>query len=143
MILQNYDLIILRDINIDVSVKNACTQSKTYLDILMGIGLKNLISKPTRITNTSATILDHILTNLPYESVTSGIMISDITDHLPVFGMFNLSLKTRYYRPVYYRSLFSSKKMILLMHLQISYLYCTLKLMNLTQMYILTMWLVL
>ena len=109
-VLKKYDVIILGDINIDVSIKNSCVQSKTYLDLLLGLGMKNLISKPTRITNTTATILDHIITNLPYDSLTSGILISDITDHLPVFGLFNFSMKTRYYGPVYYRSFFSNKK---------------------------------
>ena len=81
-----------------------------YQDILLGLDIKNLISKPTRITNNSETILDHILTNLPYDSVRSVILINDITDHFPIFELFNLSLKKRYYRHVYYRSITSSKK---------------------------------
>ena len=99
------------DTNIDVSVDSGVTQAKTYQDILLGLDVKNLISRPTRITNTSETLLDHILTNLSYSSVRSGIVVSDITDHLPVFGFFNLPVKQKYFRPTYYRSLKSSKKM--------------------------------
>ena len=108
-ILKDYHLIIMGDINIDVSIDTSITQAKTYQDILLGLDLKNLISRPTRITNTSETILDHVLTNLSYDSVRSGIVVSDITDHLPVFGLFNLPVKQRYFRPQYYRSFKSCK----------------------------------
>ena len=96
--------------NIDVSAKNTCLHAKTYQNILLGLDLKNIISRPTRITNTSATIIDHIITNLPYNSIQSGILFSNITDLLPVLGFFNLSLNTRYFRPEYYRTYLSSKK---------------------------------
>ena len=87
-ILKNYNMILMGDTNIDVSIDTTITQAKTYQDILLGFGIKNLISRPTRITYSSETILDHILTNLSYDSVRSGIVVSDITDHLPVFSFF-------------------------------------------------------
>ena len=64
-ILKKSNLIILGDTNIDISANNTCLHAKTYQDILLGLDLKNIISRPTRITNTSATIIDHIITNLP------------------------------------------------------------------------------
>jgi len=42
------------------------------------------IYKPTRITPTSATLLDNIFTNVDRQ-FKCGILISDISDHLPVF----------------------------------------------------------
>ena len=98
------------DTNIDVSIGTSITQAKTYQDMLLGLDLKNLISRPTRITNTSETILDHVITNLSYDSVRSGIVVSDITDHLPVFGLFNLPVKQKYFRPQYYRSFKSCRR---------------------------------
>ena len=109
-ILKKYNLILMGDTNIDVSVDSRVTQAKTYQDLLLSLDIKNLISRPTHITNSSETILDHILTNLPYDSVRSGIVVSDITDHLPVFGFFNLPIKQKYFRPTYYRIFNENKK---------------------------------
>ena len=43
-----------------------------------------LINKPTRITDSSASVLDHMKTNIYDESIKSGIITSPISDHLPV-----------------------------------------------------------
>ena len=42
------------------------------------------INEPTRITESSATLIDNILTN-DLHNHTAGVLISDISDHLPVF----------------------------------------------------------
>ena len=105
-ILKTCNLIFMGDTNIDVSVDSPVSQAKTYQDLLMGLDIKNLISRPTRITNKSETILDHILTNLSYDSVRSGVVVSDITDHMPVFVFFNLPVKQRFFRPTFYRDAF-------------------------------------
>ena len=64
---------------------------------------KILIDKPTRITETSATLLDHIITNdINNKDVNNGIAYSDISDHLAVFAIIptshkcNLQKKTHY-----------------------------------------------
>ena len=45
-----------------------------------------LINKPTRITKTSVTCLDHIYINsLGNQKLLSGIIKTDLSDHLPVF----------------------------------------------------------
>ena len=50
-----------------------------------------LIYKPTRIKPPCATLLDNIYTNIQITIVSSksGIMISDISDHFFVFGIFD------------------------------------------------------
>ena len=48
-----------------------------------------LITKPTRITTTSSTLIDHIYTNMPATKLTPGILINDLSDHLPVFVSIN------------------------------------------------------
>ena len=103
-VLKDYNLILMGDTNIDVSVGTNVAQAKTYQDLLLGLDIKNLISRPTRITNTTETIIDHILTNLSYDSVRAGIVVSDITDHLPVFVFFNLPVKQKYFRPTFFRA---------------------------------------
>ena len=50
-----------------------------------------MINRPTRVTNTSATLLDNIYTNIPIttENCMSGILCSDFSDHFSIFSMFN------------------------------------------------------
>ena len=48
---------------------------------------------PTRITETSDTILDHVITNVNTESIVSGVVTQDVSDHLPIFAILNLSIK--------------------------------------------------
>ena len=48
-------------------------------------------TKPTRITSTSATLSDNIITN-SNSFQTSGIIIADVSDHLPVFITTDLKL---------------------------------------------------
>ena len=43
-----------------------------------------IISKPTRITDNSATLIDNFFINEPC-NFESGIIISDISDHFPIF----------------------------------------------------------
>ena len=49
------------------------------------------VTKPTRITSTSATLIDNIFTN-SNSFQTSGIIISDVSYHLPVFITTDLKL---------------------------------------------------
>ena len=43
----------------------------------------SIINYPTRITDTSATVLDHIWTDISKHAVKSGIITSPISDHPP------------------------------------------------------------
>ena len=43
------------------------------------------ITKPIRITKTSASVIDHIWTNGLHNYQTSGIIYSVLSDHFPVF----------------------------------------------------------
>lgn len=47
------------------------------------------ISRPSRITSHSATLIDNIFTNAMDQTKVSGLMISDITDQLPIFALYN------------------------------------------------------
>ena len=60
--------------------------SVNWLNAFIGSGYLPLITKPTRITHSSATLIDNIYTNLrPNIGLTSGILEIDMSDHLPVF----------------------------------------------------------
>ena len=54
---------------------------------MYAIGLYPLIDRPTRIGNQSFSLIDNIFTNVTNYIITSGILIIDIADHLPVFAI--------------------------------------------------------
>ena len=59
-----------------------------------GIGLFPIITKPTRITCGTATLIDNIFSNY-LDSIVGGILISDISDHLPIFSVIDCNYKNR------------------------------------------------
>jgi hypothetical protein len=46
-----------------------------------------LITRPTRITSHTATLIDNIFTNHFHHHSISGLLFTDISDHLPVFSI--------------------------------------------------------
>ena len=48
-----------------------------------------IITKPTRLTDHTATLIDHIYTN-SLQNFTAGILTVDITDHLPIFCLIEI-----------------------------------------------------
>jgi len=66
--------------NIDLLSVNRQAAASDYLEMLHSRGLFPLITEPTQITSTCSTLIDHIFTKIK-----SGLMINDISDHLPVF----------------------------------------------------------
>ena len=55
-----------------------------------------LIAKPTRITSSTATLIDNIFTNvLDQPSSVHGIILTDISDHLPIFHVTYRKLKAK------------------------------------------------
>ena len=75
------------DFNIDILKHNSNRGIKYFLDTMYAIGLYPLIDRPTRISNQSFSLIDNIFTDVTNYNITSGILINDITDHLPVFAM--------------------------------------------------------
>jgi hypothetical protein len=57
----------------------------TYVDGIFSRGFLPRILKPTRVTHSSATLIDHILTNDIAARSSSGIIINDVADHFAVF----------------------------------------------------------
>ena len=56
-----------------------------FLDIICSHMLIPLITLPTRITSHTATVIDGIFTNHSENYLCSGLLLSDISDHLPIF----------------------------------------------------------
>ena len=78
------DHIITGDLNID-TLKS---ESDHYVDIISHYNFQNIIPIPTRISSTSQTCIDHILINFNTHKIQSGTLLTDTSDHLPVFAIF-------------------------------------------------------
>ena len=92
---ENRDIFMIGDFNYD-TFENSIYQLKSmdsehFINILAGFNMYKPIHKPTRIKNPSATLLDNIYTNIHIniDSCKSGILISNISDHFFVFGIFD------------------------------------------------------
>jgi hypothetical protein len=75
---------LLGDFNIDLINK----QSETFLNTMFSHYFHPRIDRPTRITDSSATLIDNIFTNTHSNLISSGIWLADISDHLPIFMTF-------------------------------------------------------
>lgn len=53
-----------------------------------------MITKPTRVTESTASLIDNIFTNMWNKIIGSSIIISDISDHLPTLATFDYNLVT-------------------------------------------------
>ena len=80
------------DFNINLINYEQNQETNIFMNNLFTFGMYPLINRPSRITKTSATLIDNIFSNDIKTCVTSGLLISDISDHLPVFCCHNNSL---------------------------------------------------
>jgi len=96
------DLFLFGDINIDFMEVNSHPETDEYLNMLFSHGLLPIVTKPTRITSHTATLIDHIYINSSISHITYGIATIDISDHLPVFCIPKSQIERtntrRYYR---------------------------------------------
>ena len=76
---------LMEDFNIDTLKIDQNTLSDNFMNQLPSSSFYALITKPTRITQNSATLIDNILTNSFDRDSVIGILFSDLSDHLPVF----------------------------------------------------------
>ena len=80
-----YDEIILNgDFNFDLLKYEENGSTLNFINSLSSISLIPVITKPTRITDQTATLIDNIFISNPI-NFSSGIIISDISDHFPTF----------------------------------------------------------
>lgn len=81
--LTKQEIIILGDFNIDLLKASQHPYTNLFLDTISSYNLLPAIERPTRITDSSHTLIDNI-TNLWPRMVNSSITVKDIPDHLPI-----------------------------------------------------------
>ena len=73
------------DYNIDLMQINCNHNFRKYVNNILTTSTKCAIDLPTRITDHSKTLLDHIYVNDPKHSYTSGVLLCDLSDHMNTF----------------------------------------------------------
>ena len=92
---ENKLCVIMGDMNIDLLKFGSHTKTSDYLDNIFSHGFLPVITKPTRITTTSATLIDYIYTNNLSTIAKSGIIITDVADHFGTFHVSNIKNKNK------------------------------------------------
>ena len=82
------------DYNTDLMQINGNHNFRKCVNNILSTSTKCVIDLPTRITNHSKTLLDHIYVNDPKYSYTIGVLLCDLSDHMPTF----VSISTKKYR---------------------------------------------
>jgi hypothetical protein len=83
---------LMGDFNIDLLKSESCDYAGQFTEQLFTSSYYPLITKPTRITAHTATLIDNIFTNNieNIDSSLNGIIFSDISDHLPIVHICNM-----------------------------------------------------
>ena len=80
------------DLNCDLIATRYDNDTRKLVSITDTYGLQQLVTEPTRITPTTATLIDVIFTNCPDRVVCSGVRHISISDHSLVFAYRKLSI---------------------------------------------------
>lgn len=90
---RNKLLFVCGDFNIDFLNPHEQPQITQFINSVFCMGLYPVITHPSRIAKNSATLIDNILTNVNEGNINGGLFISDISDHLPVFAVFESTIE--------------------------------------------------
>lgn len=84
------EVILLEDFNIDLLKINGHNDSNSFHNCLVSHHSLPTITRPTRITPDTRTLIDNIFSNAWSKLIEASIIISDISDHLPIYARFSL-----------------------------------------------------
>ena len=91
---ENKKCVIMGDMNLDLLKFSSHNKTNTFIDNMFAAGYIPLITKPTRVTASTATLIDHMYTNSITPS-SSGIILTDIADHFGTFYYSHNNERTR------------------------------------------------
>ena len=88
-------LYLMGDFNINLLESDRHLQTSEFLDLLYSYCMFPLVTKPTRITSNSSTLIDNIyLNDISAVNTFSGLLYTEISDHLPIFTVNHKSRMT-------------------------------------------------
>ena len=82
---------LMGDFNINILNVGNVQYVDEFLDTMLSNSMFPLIKYPTRVSSNSFTLIDNIFTN-DYSADTSGLFLSDISDHFPIFCIVKKSI---------------------------------------------------
>ena len=83
---ENKLLYIMGDFNINLLNESTHIETSQFLDSLYSDSIFPLITRPTRVCQTNATLIDNIFCNdLEFNTFFNGVFFTDISDHFPIF----------------------------------------------------------
>ena len=92
-----------RDFNIYIHPDKRTTYANDYINLLLSQRTFPLITKPTSVTENSATIIDRIFSNDTINVLNPGIIQTDLTDQYPIFcGVKRFHRKDKTKTPIMY-----------------------------------------
>ena len=91
--IENKKLYLLGDFNINLFNYDSDAQVRRFVNLMHSNNMFNVINKSTRVTSTSATLIDHIWTNNLVNLQSSGIIFDKTSDHFPIFSCFKIGSK--------------------------------------------------
>ena len=97
---KNKLIILGGDTNIDLIQHHHDTHAQNLSELTSSSGFIPLISRPTRITDHSATLIDHLYTNSLNAVTSTGILTVDISDHLGTYANFLLNGHNHNHQPI-------------------------------------------
>ena len=87
-------LFLVGDLNINTLDYFKNTHVRDFFNFVFQNGIFPVMKRPTRVTKSSATVIDHILTNTIIDShIQSGIIKTDINDHFAIFSLIKTNLE--------------------------------------------------
>ena len=63
--------------------------------MIESIGMKQVISSPTRVTNSTSSVIDHVYTNVYNLAIHSGVIETDVSDNFPIIVIFESKNKNK------------------------------------------------
>lgn len=88
-LLNNKLIFICGDYNVDLLNPNKHKVTDKFINTMYSMTLCPKMTRPSRITSHCATLIDNIFTNEIENKVVSGLLINYISDHLPVFAVYD------------------------------------------------------
>jgi len=73
------------DFNINVLNHDSHCETDAFLNLMYSNKCFPVITCPTRFSSNGSTLIDNIFTSCLEDNYQSGVLINDISDHLPVF----------------------------------------------------------
>jgi len=93
---KSHDIVIAGDQNFDYLKINTHNHTAELFDLHISHGLVPTITRPTRITHSTATLIDNIYIKLHnVEHIQSGVLTTKLSDHMPIFAFYGKQLKKK------------------------------------------------